>query len=407
MGSDTTEQPRSGPAKLFSSEIFWRDHAAWLKECGYELRPRLRPGWVPSWTGTKKAPYNCEDGHRVSRGSVFIDAKDTSTGQVVAMKRIKHENNPNELAIGTLLTSEERSLDRRNHCVPILRTLHIPGEEGHVIIVMPYLRPWYDPKFKTIGEGIQFFREMLEVGYLVDISREYSIRSFQGLQFIHHNHVAHRDGGFTNIMMDATSMYGPDSFHPRETDQKYDFSGRARYRSRTERPPKYYFIDFGLSILYKPEELPATVCALEGGDKSVPEFLADNPDSTKRTPKHDPFAVDVYYLGNTFRAFLRRGVEADYKFNEKELRGMKGFEFMEPLIAAMTEPDPAKRIKIDEAVEKFALVEKGLSAMTLRSRVVYSADFTIFRPFKAVGHYVWTLGLIARKIPAIPQPSQQ
>ncbi len=75
----------------------------------------------------------------------------------------------------------------------------------------------------------------------------------------------HSDGGFTNIMMDATSMFGPDSFHPDQIDLKYDFSSRARYRSRTERPPKYYFIDFGLSILFKPNELPATVLAFEGG----------------------------------------------------------------------------------------------------------------------------------------------
>lgn len=84
-------------------------------------------------------------------------------------------------------------------------------------------------------------------------------------------------------------MYGPDSFHPLERDLKYDFSSRVRYRSRTERPPRYYFIDYGLSILYKPEELPATVRAHEGGDKSVSEFLTD-PDWRKRTPKHHPFA---------------------------------------------------------------------------------------------------------------------
>ncbi len=106
--------------------------------------------------------------------------------------------------------------------------------------------------------------------------------------------------------MDATSMFAPDSFHPDQMDLKYDFSGRARSRSRTERPPKYYFIDFGLSILFKPNELPATVLAFEGGDKSVPEFLADNPDQAKRMPKHDPFAVDIYYLGNAFRPFLLR-----------------------------------------------------------------------------------------------------
>ncbi|KAK0464337.1 uncharacterized protein EV420DRAFT_1037382 [Desarmillaria tabescens] len=386
----TTLGDGEGPETLLDSETFWRDHTIWLKECGYELRPRFRLGWVASWIGTKKEWFECEDGKWSMRSFAFMDAKDTSTGQIVGMKIIRHEDNPKELAIGTFFTSEEKSSDHRNHCVPILRTLPIPDEEGHVIIVMPYLRPWYDPKFKTIGEGVQFFREMLE-----------------GLQFIHENNVAHRDGGFTNIMMDATHMYGPDSFHPRDRKLKYDFSGRARHRSRTEQPPRYYFIDFGLSILYKPDELPATVRALEGGDKSVPEFLADNPDWMKRTLKHDPFAVDVYYLGNAFRAFLCKGIKADHKLSERELLRMRGFEFMEPLITAMTEPNPVKRIKIGDAIEKFALIEKGLSAMTLRSRVVYSTDSIIFRPFKAAGHWVWTLGLIARGIPAIPTPSPQ
>ncbi|KAK0244053.1 hypothetical protein EDD85DRAFT_1017806 [Armillaria nabsnona] len=362
--SDTGEQRRIGPPTLLHGEIFWHKHATWLKECGYELRPRFRPGWVPSWTITKKELYECEDSSSGMRSYAFMDAKDTSTGQIVAMKIIMQETDPNELEIATFLTSEGNFSPRIA-----------------IIIASPFFE--YSPFQTKKGMSLS---EM-----------------FEGLQFIHHNHVGHYDGGFTNIMMDATSMFGPDSFHPDQMDLKYDFSSRARYRSRTERPPKYCFIDFGLSILFKPNELPATVLAFEGGDKSVPEFLADNPDWTKRTPKHDPFAVDIYYLGNAFRAFLPRGVGADSKLGEKALRGMKGFGFMEPLIAAMTEPDPAKRVKIDEAVEKLAQVEKSLSVMTLRSRVVYNTDFTILRPFKAVGHWVWTLGLIARGIPAIPK----
>jgi hypothetical protein len=31
----------------FDQELFWRDHYAWLKECGYLLlRPRYNPQWV-------------------------------------------------------------------------------------------------------------------------------------------------------------------------------------------------------------------------------------------------------------------------------------------------------------------------------------------------------------------------
>ncbi|SJL07665.1 uncharacterized protein ARMOST_11015 [Armillaria ostoyae] len=329
--SDTGEQRRIGPETLLHGEIFWHKHATWLKECGYELRPRFLPGWVPSWTVMKKEPYECEDSSSGMRSYAFMDAKDTSTGQIVAMKIIMQETDPNELAIATFLSSEEKSSDRRNHCVPILRILPVPNEEGH-----------YCGATSTT----------------------------MGLHFIHHNHVAHHDGGFTNIMMDTTSMFGPDSFHPDQIDLKYDFSSRARYRSRTERSPKYYFIDVGLSILFKPNELPATVLAFEEG---------------------------IAYFGEKGTECIPKiGVGADYKLGEKALRGMKGFGFMEPLIAAMTEPDPAKRIKIDEAVEKFAQVEKSLSAVTLRSRVVYNTDLTILRPFKAVGHWVWTESHCAR-----------
>jgi hypothetical protein len=50
------------PETLFTGESWWRDHFEWLKESGYLLRPRYDPAWVPSWVGTKKDWYKCEDG---------------------------------------------------------------------------------------------------------------------------------------------------------------------------------------------------------------------------------------------------------------------------------------------------------------------------------------------------------
>lgn len=34
---------------LTRREIEWRDRQVWLESCGYMLRPRFRPGWIPSW----------------------------------------------------------------------------------------------------------------------------------------------------------------------------------------------------------------------------------------------------------------------------------------------------------------------------------------------------------------------
>lgn len=36
-------------AMLTTEEIMWRDKQPFLESRGYMLRPRLRPGWVPSW----------------------------------------------------------------------------------------------------------------------------------------------------------------------------------------------------------------------------------------------------------------------------------------------------------------------------------------------------------------------
>jgi hypothetical protein len=47
------------------SEHFWVEHQKWLESCGYMLRPRLRSDWIPSWKGTKKNPFSCEDGQAV------------------------------------------------------------------------------------------------------------------------------------------------------------------------------------------------------------------------------------------------------------------------------------------------------------------------------------------------------
>lgn len=48
--------------ELLPYEFFWRDHQQWLEEKGYMLRPRYRPGWVPSWQGTDAFYWRFEDG---------------------------------------------------------------------------------------------------------------------------------------------------------------------------------------------------------------------------------------------------------------------------------------------------------------------------------------------------------
>jgi hypothetical protein len=93
-------------------------------------------------------------------------------------------------------------------------------------------------------------------------------------------------------MFDPTHLY-PDSYHPIETDRSRNFVGQAKHFTRTQKPCRYYLVDFGLSRRYSPDEEPRE-SIIRGGDKTAPEF---------KNPKGpiDPFPTDVYYLGNMIR----------------------------------------------------------------------------------------------------------
>lgn len=94
-------------------------------------------------------------------------------------------------------------------------------------------------------------------------------------------------------MLNPVNLY-PHSFHPVETMLNRDCSGLAKHFTRTQRPPKYYFIDFGLSRRYDPSETNPREVPIWGGDKEVPEFQDSNEPC-------NPFPTDVFYIGNAIR----------------------------------------------------------------------------------------------------------
>jgi len=53
---------------LTEEEKKWRDRHEMLKLEGYDLRPRLRPGWKPSWLESGADPFKCEDGENLPVG---------------------------------------------------------------------------------------------------------------------------------------------------------------------------------------------------------------------------------------------------------------------------------------------------------------------------------------------------
>ncbi len=91
-------------------------------------------------------------------------------------------------------------------------------------------------------------------------------------------------------MFGASRMY-PNGFHPAKIDRNRNFKGAAKVYTRTQRPPVYYFIDFGLSRQYTSRDV--TDEPLRGGDKTAPEHRSKN--------RCNPFQTDIYYIGNLVR----------------------------------------------------------------------------------------------------------
>ena len=66
--------PGRQPGAIGEHEKWWIERQEALEQAGYMLRPRFRPGWRPSWTGTNKHFFNSEDGQSigVSVNALFL-----------------------------------------------------------------------------------------------------------------------------------------------------------------------------------------------------------------------------------------------------------------------------------------------------------------------------------------------
>ena len=204
-----------------------------------------------------------------------------------------------------------------------------------------------------------------------------------------------------NIMMDAKDLYiGP--YHPVQPRMKRDFSGYAKHYTRTQRPPKYYFIDFGLSRKYAVGEENPLEYPIFGGDKSVPEFQ-NNVDVPL-----NPFPTDVYYLGNVIREqFLE--VSAHLRSSGLLLitiiKTKLGFEFLKPLVDDMVQDDPRKRPTMDVVVERFETIRQ-LSTWKLRSRVIDKEEGSFENIYRGAAHWSRRIGFIVKRVSAVPRPRE-
>ncbi|KAG6910427.1 hypothetical protein DXG01_010782 [Tephrocybe rancida] len=342
--------PSFDDAKLTEGEILWRDHYNFLKDRGYTLRKRYEPEWVPSWLNTSKDPRSCEDAMHALTYQI-LDATCVD-GSIAAVKRVDIRKHPDELALAKHMSTGVFSSHPRNHFMPFLFEIDAPS-------------------FETIGEVVECCRQL-----------------FEGLNHMHENLVIHGDCKSDNIMADTLRLFDFPP-HPVRPYMKRDFSGMMlEPASRTLKPVKYYLIDFGLSKIYRPEDAPFLEQPPWGGDRTVPEHLL--PDA----PPCDPFAVDVYCLGNAFKYYFFDG-------EDDQRPVLQGLEFLQELVNDMVNSEPTKRPSMSEVVSRFDVIVAGLGNWKLRSPIVPAGKQRSL--FKSIGHWSKQLTRMARHIPAVPK----
>ncbi|TEB29036.1 hypothetical protein FA13DRAFT_1690318 [Coprinellus micaceus] len=384
MASNNTEdQPPEqhiGIDVLTSGEEAWKELYTFFLDAGYRLRSRYEPGWKPSWLEVSAKSKYPEDAVKPFTPNI-THATHLKTGQYVVIKRIESDEDSTELDVMAFLTAEERAGDPRNHCVRALGILDHPSDPQVQFVILPLLRKFDDPPFETIGEVVDFVGQVLE-----------------GIEFLHDNGVAHLDISINNVMLDGTGMY-PTGFHPVDQSRNFEYTGPAvRQFTRTEKPPTYIFIDFGISERFDADERRIT-WNKEGTDHSVPEYQEGY-----EAPV-DPFEVDVYCLGNLVKTDIIQG-------NPKSSRsGYYGFEFLEPLVDKMTQQVPKDRPSMKEAMELFhSLVEK-VEHSHLRSRCrrrpLFKGDRELppVEVYNTVRHAYKKLVYTYKGLPAIPKRS--
>lgn len=315
---------------LTDGERFWVELQPWLRDAGYELRPRYQPGWTPSWLpggeNSGRPSLLCEDGVCNPRDNV-LDAVRVSDGAPVTMKAIKSVFE-DEISHIQFLSSKKLRADSANHCVALLDILHPPSGQdaatATTIMVFPRLVPWDVFPFAKVCEALDFFGQVLE-----------------GLAFMHKHNLAHCDASWGNVMMDGLHLFLEP---PHPSRPSLPLCGDPRPadhvgRSATDKPARYYFIDFGLSVRFASVGERQKVRGPPGQDRSAPELHADAP--------YDPFALDVYCVGNLLLVHW--------------LNAYTNVEFIRPLALAMMHPDPSARPTAAEALARFNTLRRAIS----------------------------------------------
>ncbi|KAG8716786.1 hypothetical protein FRC08_008811 [Ceratobasidium sp. 394] len=318
------------PEVRSEAENQWVSFQPYLLSKGYQLRPRYQPDWVPSWKATGANPLSCEDSANSMPLRILDGTRVEDQAQVVikmlAPSDVDREGEE-ELQILRHFSSPPFNNSPANHVVPCLDSFPIPGVEGGTFFVMPLLSRYANPPFADLSEIHDFLNQL-----------------FEGLEFLHENGVVHwylfvlivlrllltftppSDIASANIMMDRRPLYD-EPFHPYYQHRSLDGKRLVwpKYL-RSEKPVRYYYIDFGYAKWFRDPETPRILVGTHARE-AAPEQKSGRP--------YDPFKADVYQLG----ALIRRDLIPQHN----------PLSFLLPLAREMTNSDPDRRPTLNSA----------------------------------------------------------
>ncbi|EIN06270.1 hypothetical protein PUNSTDRAFT_39424, partial [Punctularia strigosozonata HHB-11173 SS5] len=354
-------------------EYFWRDHYNWLKSCGYCLRARYHPDWIPSWIiRDDLVDYEQEDFWIDGADACNMDAVRMEDGIAVKLKLIHLREYIEEEKLLYKLDEDALATDPQNHCMPTFEILNVPGEEEDLrIVITPLLRDWDDPRFDTVGEVVSVIQQI-----------------FEGMNFMHTHGIAYCSTVRNNIKLDPWDMY-PDGFHPSNhtVPSDWDIYGVAKHYTRTQCSPRYYLEISPTSLIYSTRH-GATAASIDGVDGAVFEVQQDG------CSTYFPFAEDCLHVGSLHCAHM---TERQHGFQV-----FKDFDFLRPLAEEMTLNSHVHRPQMEDAIHRLDALIKGMSSSQLRSPAVYKSDHSLVRVYRAIGYWKRRLFFTATSTPPIP-----
>ncbi|KAG8733113.1 hypothetical protein FRC10_000418, partial [Ceratobasidium sp. 414] len=296
------------PEQRSEAENRWVSFQPYLLAKGYQLRPRYQPDWVPSWEVTGANPLTCEDSAN-SMPLRILDATRVGDQAQVVIKMLAlsdaDREGEEELQILRYFSSPPFNDNPANHVVPCLDSFPMPGVEGGTFFVMPLLSRYTNPPFGDLSEIHEFLNQLFE----------------PLLTFASPSDIAP-----ANVMMDRRPLFD-EPFHPYYQHRSLDGKRRIwpKYL-RSQRPVRYYYIDFGYAKWFRDSETPRILVGTRARE-AAPEQKSGGP--------YDPFKGDVYQLG----ALLRRDLIPKHD----------PLSFLLPLAREMTNSDPDMRPTLNSA----------------------------------------------------------